>query len=145
MDIGQPADYLIGVGLHLASVRKLHPERLASGDNIKGNAIIDASAVIGSGCLLGPDVVIGAGCVVEDGVRLERTTLMSGTRVKTHAFVSNSIIGWNSTIGKWSRVEGGTVFGEDVQLADEKLVNGALVLPHKGIRDNIHAAGKIVM
>jgi NDP-sugar pyrophosphorylase family protein len=52
---------------------------------------IDASATVGAGCLLGPDVVIGPGCVIEDGVRIERATLLRGTRVCSHAPVSGSM------------------------------------------------------
>jgi mannose-1-phosphate guanylyltransferase len=145
MDIGQPADYLIGMSLHLTSLRKHHADRLATGAHIKGNVLIDPTATIGAGCLLGPDVVVGPGCIVEDGARLERTTLLAGTRVCSHSFVASSIIGWGSTIGRWARVEGGTVFGEDVQLADERTINGAFVLPHKSLKENIHAPGRIVM
>jgi hypothetical protein len=43
------------------------------------------------------------------------------------------------------RVEGEAVFGEDVALAAETAINGALVLPHKGLRDSIYTPGTIVM
>lgn len=101
MDIGQPKDYITGMCLHLASLRKRQPERLASGPQYKGDVLVHPSAVIGAGCTIGPNVVIGAGCVVEDGARITRTTLLQGTKVCAHAYVSSSIIGWNSTVGKW--------------------------------------------
>ena len=44
-----------------------------------------------------------------------------------------------------ARVEGGAVFGEDVSLADEHAVNGAIILPHKGIKENLYVPGTIVM
>ncbi|RHX99602.1 hypothetical protein DYB25_008083 [Aphanomyces astaci] len=43
------------------------------------------------------------------------------------------------------RVEGLTVLGEDVQVKDEKFINGGLVLPHKAISTNIPDPGTIVM
>ncbi|KAF0698996.1 Aste57867_10418 [Aphanomyces stellatus] len=43
------------------------------------------------------------------------------------------------------RVEGLTVLGEDVQVKDEKFINGGLVLPHKAILTNIPEPGTIVM
>ena len=43
------------------------------------------------------------------------------------------------------RVEGEAVFGEDVALANETAINGALVLPHKSLRDSIYTPGTIVM
>jgi mannose-1-phosphate guanylyltransferase len=146
MDIGQPRDYLTGQGLHLAALRRRAPAELApAAPGIRGNVLIDATATVGAGCVLGPDVVVGPGCVIEDGVRIARATLLRGTRVCSHALVSGAIIGWGSTLGRWSRVENGAVLGEDVQLADEKCINGAIILPHKGIKESFLKPGEIVM
>ena len=146
MDIGQPKDYITGMCLHLASLRKREPAALApAGAGIKGDVMIHATAQVSPGALIGPNVVIGPGCVVEDGARILRSTLLEGTVVKAHALVSGSIIGWRSTVGRWSRVEGGSVFGEDVQLGDEAVVNGALILPHKSIKASIYTPGQIIM
>lgn len=43
------------------------------------------------------------------------------------------------------RIEGITVVGEDVQVKDEKFINGGLILPHKAISTNIPEPGTIVM
>ncbi|CAN8243290.1 unnamed protein product [Cochlearia groenlandica] len=81
------------------------------------------------GCLIGPDIVIGPGCVIDSGVRLLGCTVMRGARIKQHACVSNSIIGWDSTVGKWSRVVNITVLGKDVHVADVEVYNrGAAVI-----------------
>jgi mannose-1-phosphate guanylyltransferase len=37
------------------------------------------------------------------------------------------------------------VLGEDVQVGDEVVVNGAIVLPHKAVKESIYAPGAIVM
>lgn len=144
MDIGQPKDYLTGMCLYLEAERQRDAAVLASGAGIKGNVLIDAAATVGEGCVLGPDVVIAEGCVIEDGVRLSRCTLLKNAKVKKHALVANSIIGWDSTIGAWSRVEGSSVLGEDVQIKDELYINGAIILPHKGISLSI-AEPQIIM
>uniref|UniRef100_R7W553 mannose-1-phosphate guanylyltransferase n=1 Tax=Aegilops tauschii TaxID=37682 RepID=R7W553_AEGTA len=89
------------------------------------------------GCLIGPDVAVGPGCVVEAGVRLSRCTVMRGARVKKHACISGSIVGWHSTVGKWARVENMTILGEDVHVCDEVYSNGGVVLPHKEIKSSI--------
>jgi mannose-1-phosphate guanylyltransferase len=145
MDIGQPKDYLTGTVMHLASLAANSPERLATGAHIEGSVLIHESAKVGEGCLIGPDVVIGAGAVVGDGVRLQRCTLMQDVHVMNHAFIKNSIIGWSSTVGAWSRVEGSSVIGEDVQVGDGVALNGTIVLPHKGVKDSFYEAGKIIM
>lgn len=112
---------------------------------MRGDVLIHASASVSPLAVVGPNAVIGPNCVVEDGARIVRSTLLEGTVVRAHALVSGSIIGWRSTVGRWGRVENGTVFGEDVQLAEEAMVNGALVLPHKALKDSIYAPGQIIM
>lgn len=69
---------------------------------------------------------------------------MRGVRIKKHACISSSIIGWQSTIGRWARVENMTILGEDVHMADEVYSNGAVVLPHKELKSSIVNPG-IVM
>ncbi|KAF6161159.1 hypothetical protein GIB67_007800 [Kingdonia uniflora] len=137
MDIGQPRDYITGLQLYLGSLRKKSSEKLASGSHIVGNVLVDETAVIGEGCLIGPDVAIGPGCVVESGVRLSQCTIMRGVRIKKHACISGSIIGWHSTVGQWARVENMTILGEDVHVYDEIYSNGGVVLPHKEIKSSI--------
>jgi mannose-1-phosphate guanylyltransferase len=137
MDIGQPRDYNTGLRLYLDSLRKRKPEMLASGSQFLGNVIVDETAKVGEGCLIGPDVSIGQGCVIEAGVRLSRCTIMRGVRVKKHACISGSIIGWHCTIGQWARIENMTVLGEDVRVSDEIFSNGGVVLPHKEIKTSI--------
>jgi mannose-1-phosphate guanylyltransferase len=51
---------------------------------------------------------------------------MKECRIKDHAWIQNSIIGWKSTVGRWSRLEGVSVLGEDVQIADEVLYDSCL-------------------
>lgn len=96
MDIGQPKDYITGLRLYLDSLRKKSSSKLAKGAHIVGNVLVDDSAKIDEGCLIGPDVAIGPGCVIESGVRLSRCTIMRGVRIKKHACISSSIIGWHS-------------------------------------------------
>lgn len=137
MDVGQPKDYITGLRLYLDSLKKNSSPKLASGSHIVGNVIVDESAKIGEGCLIGPDVAIGSGCVIESGVRLSRCTVMRGVRIKKHACISGSIIGWHSTVGQWARVENMTILGEDVHVCDEVYSNGGVVLPHKEIKSSI--------
>jgi mannose-1-phosphate guanylyltransferase len=133
MDVGQPKDFLSGTCLYLTSTHKRKPSVLAQGDHIIGNVLIDPTATIGENCKIGPNVVIGAGCIIGDGVRIKRTVVMSDVIIKDHSWVLSSIIGWRSTIGRWTRIEGTSILGDDVTVADEVFFNGATVLPHKSV------------
>lgn len=62
---------------------------------------------------------------------------MESCEVKDHAWIHNSIIGWRSTVGRWSRIEGVTVTGDDVHISDEIYLNGAKVMPHKSVSANV--------
>ena len=137
MDIGQPKDYLTGLQLHLASLEASSSQELAKGEGFIGNVLVHPSAKIGQGCKIGPNVSIGEGCVVGDGARICNSTIFKGSTIKDHSFVSGSIVGWDSVIGSWSRVENMSVLGEDVQIKDELYANGAVVLPHKEIKASI--------
>ncbi|KAJ2336688.1 mannose-1-phosphate guanyltransferase [Coemansia sp. RSA 2681] len=147
MDVGQPKDFLTGTCLYLSSVAKRNPELLApaSEEYVNGgNVLVDPTARIGKGCKIGPNVTIGANVVIGDGVRLQRCVLMEATQVKDYAWIKNSIVGWHSSIGRWSRLDGVTVLGDDVHIGHELYINGASVLPHKSINTNVCEPG-IVM
>ncbi len=145
MDVGQPRDYLTGLELYLASLARKEPGALASGDGIEGNVLLDPSVVIGRDCKIGPNVCIGKGCVIGEGVRIRDAVLLHGVKVKDYARVADSILGWSSSVGRWSRVENKAVLGEDVHVKDEVMLNGTIVLPHKEIKDSQMEPGAIVM
>ncbi|CAD7093638.1 unnamed protein product [Hermetia illucens] len=137
MDVGQPKDFLTGMCLYLTSLRQSHPEKLYNGPGIVGNVLIDPTAKIGDGCRIGPNVTIGPNVVIEDGVCIKRSTILKEATIKSHSWLDSCIIGWRSTIGRWVRVEGITVLGEDVNVQDELYVNGGQVLPHKSISQSV--------
>lgn len=133
MDIGQPKDFLTGMCLYLTSLRQRDPEQLANGSYVVGNVLIDPTAKIGNGCRIGPNVTIGPNVVIEDGACIKRCTLLNGAIIKSHSWLDSCIIGWRSIVGRWVRLEGITVLGEDVIVKDEIYINGGQVLPHKSI------------
>lgn len=140
MDVGQPKDFLSGTCLYLSSLTKKGSKLLASTSEPfvnGGNVMIDPTATIGKNCKIGPNVTIGPNVVIGDGVRLQRCVLLAGSKVKEHAWIKSTIVGWNSTVGRWARMENVSVLGDDVTIGDEIYCNGASVLPHKSIKVNV--------
>ncbi|EMC98314.1 hypothetical protein BAUCODRAFT_146867 [Baudoinia panamericana UAMH 10762] len=147
MDVGQPKDFLSGTCLYLTSLTKKNSKLLtpASESFVNGgNVMIDPSATIGKNCKIGPNVVIGPNVQIGDGVRLQRCVLLQGCKVKEHAWVKSTIVGWNSTVGRWARLENVSVLGDDVTIGDEVYCNGASVLPHKSIKANVDSPSIIM-
>jgi mannose-1-phosphate guanylyltransferase len=83
--------------------------------------------------VIGPNVIIGENCKVGPGCKIYNSTILSGSQIMGFTLISGSIIGWKNTIGRWVRINGLTVTGEDVQVKDEVELNGIMVLPHKSI------------
>lgn len=142
MDVGQPKDFLSGTCLYLSSLTKKGSKLLTPTSESYvngGNVMIDPSAKIGQNCKIGPNVTIGPNVVIGDGVRLQRSVLLAGSKIKEHAWVKSTIVGWNSTVGRWARLENVSVLGDDVTIGDEIYCNGASVLPHKSIKANVES------
>lgn len=140
MDVGQPKDFLSGTCLYLSSLTKKNSKKLSKTSEHfvhSGNVLVDPSAKIGKNCRIGPNVTIGPNVVIGDGVRIQRSVLLKGSKVKDHAWIKSTIVGWNSTIGRWARLENVSVLGDDVTIGDEVYVNGGSILPHKSIKANV--------
>jgi mannose-1-phosphate guanylyltransferase len=147
MDVGQPKDFLTGTCLYLSSLTKRGSKLLTPASQPfvhGGNVLIDPTAKIGKNCRIGPNVTIGPNVVVGDGVRLQRCVLLKGSKVKDHAWIKSTIVGWNSTVGRWARLENVTVLGDDVNIGDEIYVNGGSILPHKSIKANVEVPAIIM-
>uniref|UniRef100_A0A8C4WKT7 GDP-mannose pyrophosphorylase A n=1 Tax=Gopherus evgoodei TaxID=1825980 RepID=A0A8C4WKT7_9SAUR len=149
--------------LYLSQYSQCHPERLApnspEGPTIRGNVYLHPTASIDRSAVLGPNVSIGKGVMVGAGVRVRESIILHGASLQDHTCVLNSIVGWDSTIGRWARVEGTpsdpnpndpyakidsetlfrdgrltpsiTILGCNVTIPAEVVILNSIVLPHK--------------
>lgn len=145
MDIGQPKDFLAGLILYLNFLSEKEPEKLVKGEQFIGNVLIDPTAVVEPGCLVGPNVCIGPGVRIGSGARVANTVILSGSVIEGHTWINGSIVGWRCRIGRWVRIEGLSVLGEDVTIKDELCFNGIIILPHKEVKESEMEKGKILL
>ena len=103
------------------------------------------TVLIGQGCKFGPNVVVGPGCRIGNNVRIKNACIMAGAVIKDGAHIDGSLIGWNSRIGKWARLQNLCILGEDVEVKDEVCLVGTVVCPHKTIKENCMEKGKVVL
>lgn len=84
-------------------------------------------------------------CVIEPAIVQQSVIKMMTLQVANYARIADSIVGWGSSLGKWTRVEFKSVIGEDVHVRPEVFLNGSIVLPHKEIKESIMDPGTIIM
>ncbi|KAL2623692.1 hypothetical protein R1flu_003897 [Riccia fluitans] len=132
--------------LYLEEYRRTSPDLLAKGDNIIGDVFIHPSARIHPSAKIGPNVSISANARIGPGARLIGCIILDDVEIKDNAVVMHSIVGWKSTVGRWSRVQGGgdynsklgiAILGEDVCVEDEVVVVNCIVLPHKNLNQSV--------
>ncbi|KAK4402358.1 Anaphase-promoting complex subunit [Sesamum angolense] len=89
---------------------------------------------------IGPSVSISANARIGAGSRLVNCIVLDDVEIKENAVVIHAIIGWKSSIGRWSRVQasgdhnaklGITILGESVTVEDEVVVINSIILPNK--------------
>ncbi|XP_073291494.1 uncharacterized protein [Primulina huaijiensis] len=144
-------------GLYLAQFRFTSPHLLASGDGTKkatisGDVYIHPSAKVHPTAKIGPNVSISANARIAAGVRLVRCIILDDVEIKENAVVIHAIVGWKSSIGRWSRVQGAgdyneklgvTILGESVSVEDEVAVVNCIVLPNKTL--NVSVREEIIL
>lgn len=55
---------------------------------------------------LGPNVTIGSGVIIGPGVRIRESIVLANATISDHSLILHSIVGRNSRVGRWARVEG---------------------------------------
>jgi len=140
--------------LYTKHFAKVKPQLLApQSSTVTGNVIIHPSAEIHPSARIGPDVTIGANVKIGKGVRILHSMILDGSEVKDRACILYSILGWDSLVGMWTRVEGIpnytpflyhqekrqgiTIFGKGAVANREIIVRNCIVMPHKTL-DHSH-------
>eukprot|EP00216_Chloropicon_sp_CCMP2111_P001155 CAMPEP_0198238842 /NCGR_PEP_ID=MMETSP1446-20131203/4387_1 /TAXON_ID=1461542 ORGANISM="Unidentified sp, Strain CCMP2111" /NCGR_SAMPLE_ID=MMETSP1446 /ASSEMBLY_ACC=CAM_ASM_001112 /LENGTH=409 /DNA_ID=CAMNT_0043921323 /DNA_START=1 /DNA_END=1230 /DNA_ORIENTATION=+ len=142
MSLRFSALYLSEVGSKLALARA----KLKGGPEIEGNVYIHPDASVDVSAKIGPNVAIEAGAVIGPGVRLIDCIILNEVTVMANAVVVNAIVGWNSQVGPWARVQGSndysskqgvSILAEGVSIDPEVVVVSSVILPHKEIKSSV--------
>lgn len=141
MDIGEPIDYLNANAAILARQRKvikpdsveIDPAAVIKGPcNFGENVKIGADSRIGPNVSLANDVQIGKGC------RIENSVIFAGAVIEDYSSVKNAILGENSVLERWVKVESGSLIGDFAQIGDGvTITEGVSICPSKSIEESI--------
>lgn len=123
--------------------------------NIIPPVFIHPTAHVDPTAKLGPNVSIGPRAHIGPGVRVKESVVLEDSEIKHDACVLYSIVGWNSKIGAWARVEGTptpvnshntsivrngvkvqsiTILGKECGVGDEVRVQNCVCLPYKELK-----------
>jgi NDP-sugar pyrophosphorylase family protein len=141
MDIGEPADYLAGNASVLARQKRvvmpdsitLDPSVIINGPcNFGENVTIGADSRIGTNVSIADDVIIGKGC------RIENSIIFAGAVIEDYSSVKNAILGENSVLERWVKVESGSLVGDFAQITDGvTITEGVSICPSKTVEESI--------
>jgi mannose-1-phosphate guanylyltransferase len=117
--------------------------------NILPPVFIHPTAQVDPTAKLGPNVSIGPRAHIGAGVRIKESIVLEDVEIKHDACILYSIIGWNSRVGAWARVEGTptpvsshttsiiksvTILGKECTVGDEVRVQNCVCLPFKELK-----------
>ncbi|CAG8487582.1 7691_t:CDS:2 [Paraglomus brasilianum] len=159
--IKTPSSAVPANALYLEQYAQTFPERLAKsepgGPQIVGAVYIHPTAIVDPRAKIGPNVTIGPRVVISKGVRIKDSIILDNVEIKNFACILHSIIGWDSKIGNWTRIEGTPVINhqtiithngvkiqsiailsKDVTVKDEVVIRNCTVLPHKELKSSFH-------
>lgn len=80
----------------------------AQPDQIVGpnSVLIHPTAEVHHTAILGPNVSIGAKAKIRAGCRIQNSIILEDAEIQQNSFINCSVIGWNSKVGPWCRLEG---------------------------------------
>lgn len=142
--------------LYLTKAFQFAPDELAKPSaNILPPVFIHPSAHVDPTAKLGPNVSIGPRVTIGAGVRIKEAIVLEDSEIRHDACILYAIIGWNSRVGAWARVEGTptparehstsivkngvkvqsiTILGKECSVAEEVRVQNCVCLPYKELK-----------
>ena len=149
-DIGVPKDYMRA---NMEALRRYHPRGyIDEGAEVSGDAeivhpvFVARGASVGPGAKLGPFAIVGEGARVGPSVRISNSIVFGGATIECCSVVSGGIVGERCYIGRWVRLEPGTVLGDEVVINDEVfLARNVVVLPFKEVESSVYEEGRVIL
>ena len=71
--------------------------------------------------------------------------VLKNCKIGSYSWINGSILGWRSRVGRWVRIEGMTILGENICVKDELFLNAVVVLPHKELKESQFEENKIIL
>ncbi|WP_069808235.1 sugar phosphate nucleotidyltransferase [Vulcanisaeta thermophila] len=146
-DIGTPEDYMKANFIALSQMCSDGCVPSGIGDSVKIQPpvyIAPGVDIMGEG-EIGPNVIIHRNVKVSPGVKIVDSIIFDGTIVSMGTYISGAIIGSNSYIGKWVRIESGAVLGDGVYVKDFSFIaRNTKIGPYREVTESIYREGEVI-
>ena len=141
MDVGEPVDYLAANAAVLAkqrSVVKPDSTQIDASAVIIGQCNFGENVTIGADSRIGPNVSIAEDVSIGKGCRIENSIIFAGAVIEDYSSVKNAILGENSVLERWVKVESGSLVGDFAQITDGvTITEGVSICPSKTVEESI--------
>jgi len=141
MDIGEPQDYL---GANAMMLTKNNLNECGESPEIDPSVVIRKpcnfgdNMRIGADSIIGPNVSMGNGVQIGKGCRIENSVVFDGVTIEDYSSVKSAILGENSVLERWVKVESGSLIGDYAQIKDGvTITEGVSICPSKTIEESI--------
>ena len=141
MDIGEPQDYL---GANAMMLTKNNLNKCGESPEIDPSVVIRKpcnfgdNVRIGADSIIGPNVSIGNGVQIGKGCRIENSVVFDGVTIEDYSSVKSAILGENSVLERWVKVESGSLIGDYAQIKDGVTITERVsICPSKTIEESI--------
>jgi NDP-sugar pyrophosphorylase family protein len=94
--------------------------------------------MVGAHSVIGPNTSISDHVHIGEGCRIENSIIFPGATIGDYSSVRNAIIGENSTLERWVKVESGALIGDYVTIEDGvTITQGVSICPSKTVSESI--------
>jgi mannose-1-phosphate guanylyltransferase len=140
-DIGVPKDYLDANRILLETSKEVkigEKVNLHSSANIKKPCHFGDNVNVSEDSLIGPFTSLGNNVQIGKGCRITSSIIFPGAIIGDYTSISNAIIGENTIIEKWVKIESGSLIGDYTVIEEGvTITEGVSICPSKNVRESI--------
>jgi mannose-1-phosphate guanylyltransferase len=140
-DIGVPEDYLDANRILLEKSKELkigEKVNLHNSANIMKPCHFGDNVNVGENSVIGPFTSLGINVQIGKGCRITSSIIFPGAIIGDYTSISNAIIGENTIIDKWVKIESGSLIGDYTMIEEGvTITEGVSICPSKNVRESI--------
>jgi mannose-1-phosphate guanylyltransferase len=146
-DIGTTEDYM-SANFKVLEVRCRDPciETEPGDARIEPPIYVGKGVALGHGSELGPRAIIHSNSRVGEAARITESIIFENSTISKGTYVKGSIVGGDSYVGRWVRIEEGSILGDGVYVKDYVFIGRrSKVGPYREVAESIYGEDKVLL